>query len=89
MRLLAAILALVLLAIAPAHAQKRAALVIGNAAYRNVIVTALLNPRNDANDIAASLTRLNFSIKKAIDGTFVTCDARSCSLVERPSESIE
>jgi hypothetical protein len=56
MRLLAAILALVLLAIASAHAEKRVALVIGNAAYRNV--TPLLNPRNNANDIAASLKRL-------------------------------
>jgi hypothetical protein len=52
----------------PAHAEKRVALVIGNASYRNV--TPLLNPRNDANDIAASLTRLNFSVSKVIDGTF-------------------
>jgi hypothetical protein len=37
MRLLAAILALVLLAIAQAHAEKRVALVIGNATYRNVL----------------------------------------------------
>jgi hypothetical protein len=49
-------LALVLLATAPARAENRVALVIGNAAYRNV--TPLLNPRNDANDIAGSLTRL-------------------------------
>jgi uncharacterized caspase-like protein len=57
-----------LLMIVPAHAEKRVALVIGNAAYRNV--TPLLNPRNDANDIAASLTRLNFAVSKVIDGTF-------------------
>jgi uncharacterized caspase-like protein len=30
----------------------------------------MLSPRNDANDIAASLTRLNFSVDKVIDGTF-------------------
>jgi uncharacterized caspase-like protein len=59
---------LMFLIAAPAHAEKRVALVIGNAAYRNV--SALLNPRNDANDIAASLTRLNFSVSKVIDGTF-------------------
>jgi uncharacterized caspase-like protein len=68
MRLLALILALVILSAPAAHAEKRIALVIGNGAYRNV--TALLNPRNDANDIAASLTRLNFSVSKVMDGTF-------------------
>jgi hypothetical protein len=41
--LLAAILALVFLAVAPAHDEKRVALVIGNAVYRNV--TPLLDPR--------------------------------------------
>jgi hypothetical protein len=44
MRLLAFIFALVLFAWSPAHAEKRVALVIGNAAYRNV--TPLVNPRN-------------------------------------------
>jgi formylglycine-generating enzyme required for sulfatase activity len=68
MRLLLAILALVVSAASAAHADKRVALVIGNGAYRNV--TALLNPRNDANDIAASLKRLNFSVNRVIDGTF-------------------
>jgi uncharacterized caspase-like protein len=52
----------------PARAGRRVALVIGNAAYRNV--TPLVNPRNDAEDIAGSLTRLNFSVNKVIDGTF-------------------
>lgn len=37
----------------------RVALVIGNGAYRNV--PALLNPPNDASDIAAALKRLGFS----------------------------
>ena len=49
-----------------AHAEKRAALVAGNAAYRNV--TPLLIPRYDAVDIAASLKGLNFSVSKVIDG---------------------
>jgi formylglycine-generating enzyme required for sulfatase activity len=68
MRLLVLIFALVLVVWSPAHAEKRVALVIGNAAYRTV--TPLVNSRNDANDIAASLTRLNFSVNKVIDGTF-------------------
>jgi uncharacterized caspase-like protein len=68
MRLLLAILALVILTAPAAHAEKRVALVIGNVAYRNV--APLINPRSDANDIAASLTRLNFSVNKLIDGTF-------------------
>jgi hypothetical protein len=66
-RLLQLISALVLLA-PGAHAEKRVALVIGNGAYRNV--TQLPNPRNDASDIAASLTRLNFSVSIVMDGTF-------------------
>jgi uncharacterized caspase-like protein len=67
MRFFIVILALVLFATCPAHAEKRVALVIGNAAYRNVTP---LNTRNDANDIAASLMRLNFVVRKVIDGTF-------------------
>jgi hypothetical protein len=59
---------LLFLIVGPAHAEKRVALIIGNGAYRNV--TQLPNPRNDANDIATSLTRLNFSVNKVIDGTF-------------------
>jgi hypothetical protein len=45
-------------AAAPAHADKRAALVIGNAAYRSM--TPLQNPGNDAADVAAALQRLGF-----------------------------
>jgi hypothetical protein len=52
-RLLALILLLVISAASTAHAEKRVALVIGNAAYQNV--TPLLNTRNDADEIAASL----------------------------------
>jgi uncharacterized caspase-like protein len=36
--------------------------------HRNVAPP--LNSRNNANDIAASLTRLNFRVHKVIDGTF-------------------
>ena len=50
---------------ASAHADKRVALVIGNSAYQNV--AALTNPINDANAIAASLTRLGFTVTSQTD----------------------
>ena len=43
----------------PVAPEKRVALVIGNSAYTNV--PALLNPRNDARAVAASLKRLGFA----------------------------
>jgi hypothetical protein len=46
--------------LAPASAEKRVALVIGNAAY--VPPGELKNPRNDANDFATALGRLGFSL---------------------------
>jgi hypothetical protein len=46
-----------------AMAEKRVALVIGNAAYKNA--SELLNPRNDAVDIAATVRALGFDV---IDG---------------------
>jgi len=61
-------LILVCLGVLPAYADKRVALVIGNGSYRNV--SALPNPANDANDIAASFGRLGFSVTKVTDGTF-------------------
>ena len=44
---------------APQAPERRVALVIGNAAYKNV--PALLNPKNDARAVAASLRRLGFA----------------------------
>jgi hypothetical protein len=44
-----------------ANAQPRVALVIGNGTYQNA--PPLANPVNDANDIAASLRRLDFDVK--------------------------
>src|SRR5262245_44287598 len=44
--------------VAPAAAEKRIALVIGNGAYQHT--AALPNPRNDAADVAGALTRLGF-----------------------------
>jgi formylglycine-generating enzyme required for sulfatase activity len=56
------------LRITSAEAQARVALVIGNSGYQNV--PALPNPANDATDIAASLERLGFAVRRVIDGTF-------------------
>jgi len=50
---------------APAFADKRVALVIGNAAYRSM--AQLQNPGNDAADVAAALRRLDFEAIAATD----------------------
>lgn len=63
-RLLAPILALLLLAPAAA-AETRVALVIGNSAYRNT--AALPNPRNDAAAMAAALQPLGFRVLSGFD----------------------
>ncbi|MFK4722787.1 hypothetical protein ABIE89_003887 [Bradyrhizobium niftali] len=47
---------------------RRVALVIGNGAYGNV--PALLNPPNDASDIAAALKRLGFTVSLATNASF-------------------
>jgi hypothetical protein len=56
-RLLLAILTSVFLAAPTVHAEKRVALVIGNAAYKNA--PTLQNPRNDANVSEALKRRLS------------------------------
>lgn len=56
---------LTLTAACPAWAGDKIALVIGNSAYRKVV--QLPNPVNDAADMAASLTRLGFSVKHLTD----------------------
>ena len=64
---LAGILLALLFGAAPGHAQNRVALVIGNSGYTNV--PALPNPANDASDMAASLERLGFTVRRIINGT--------------------
>ncbi|WP_448952676.1 caspase family protein [Labrys neptuniae] len=49
-----------------ALAATKAALVIGNSAYRSV--TALVNPANDANDMAAALGRIGYAVTLVKDG---------------------
>jgi uncharacterized caspase-like protein len=51
--------------LAPAAAEKRVALVIGNAAYQHA--PPLKNPSNDATDIAAKLRELGFDVVEGID----------------------
>ena len=58
-------LAALLAGIAPAAAEKRVALVIGNSAYENV--PRLTNPSNDAADVAAKLKGLGFEVVEGID----------------------
>jgi uncharacterized caspase-like protein len=58
-------LAGLLAGIAPAAAEKRVALVIGNSAYENV--PRLTNPSNDASDVAGKLKALGFEVVEGID----------------------
>jgi formylglycine-generating enzyme required for sulfatase activity len=52
-------------ALAPARAEKRVALVIGNGDYRNM--PKLKNAPNDARDLAAALQRLDFEVDLGVD----------------------
>jgi len=64
--IIAAVLTLVLLA-APAAAEKRLALVVGNAAYAHA--TALANPVNDANRLGTALKEAGFEVMLGLDLT--------------------
>ena len=67
MRLASVVISCLLLmhSISVAHAEKRVALVIGNSAYQHT--PALINPKNDAQDIGKSLRDLGFSTIVATD----------------------
>lgn len=64
-RLLAVIFAAFFLTAQPAGAEKRIALVVGNAAYANA--APLINPVNDAQDMADALKRAGFEVILGID----------------------
>ena len=70
------LLALALLGAAPAHAAKRVALVVGNAAYAHA--QPLLNAKNDAADIAAALRDIGFEVieRQDLDARGMREDAR-------------
>ena len=57
--------ALFLVAAAPAWAETRVALVIGNGGYRSV--PELANPPNDARDVADALKALGFAVTLGVD----------------------
>ena len=50
----------------PAWAERKVALVIGNTQYKNPSLV-LLNPRNDAEDVAAALRSLDFEVILTVD----------------------
>ena len=62
---LAAVLFIQALVVLPAAAEKRVALVIGNAAYAQA--GALANPVNDAADVAKSLAKFGFDVTLGLD----------------------
>jgi uncharacterized caspase-like protein len=59
------LLTALLVGVAEAKAERRIALVVGNAAYVNT--PALHNPRNDASDMAAALKGLGFDVILGLD----------------------
>ncbi len=71
-RRLALFLIALFLLTSPGMAQKRVALVIGNAAYTNA--GALENPANDANDMADALEAIGFIVIRALDADRRTFD---------------
>ena len=60
-----ALLTIIWLATTPANAERRVALIVGNGAYEQV--TELINPANDASDLAAQLRNLQFEVIEALD----------------------
>src|SRR5436190_6079968 len=50
---------------APAHAERRVALVVGNSAYKHA--ATLRNPGNDATDVATALKNVGFEVLLATD----------------------
>jgi hypothetical protein len=68
-----------------AYAQQKFALVIGNGAYTNI--TKLNNPVNDANDMAAALTGLGFTVDKVTNGSLEQMESAVLRLKARLSAS--
>ena len=64
-RRLAAIAIAGLVAVSPAAAEKRLALIVGNSAYTSA--SRLANPANDASDMAAALKQIGFEVMLGAD----------------------
>ena len=69
-----ALIFILLLLPAVAHAEKRVALVIGNSAYK--YAGELTNPKSDATDIAATLMKLGFQVIHGYDLDKTTLDRK-------------
>jgi hypothetical protein len=67
--LAAVIFTVQLMLVASAQADTRIALVIGNSAYKNV--AQLPNPVHDAQDTAAALQRMGFTVTETEDVDFI------------------
>jgi uncharacterized caspase-like protein len=85
MRLLRLVLAALLCATSPALADKRVALVIGNAAYKNA--ATLQNPRNDATDVAEALKRAGFETIVGLDLDKFGMDEKSIAFARAVREA--
>jgi hypothetical protein len=70
-------------AAAGVFAQQKFALVIGNGAYAHV--TKLNNPVNDANDVAAALQGMGFTVDKVLNGTQEQMESAAIRLKNRLS----
>ncbi len=66
---------------AEAETPRRVAFVVGNSEYRNI--TALANPRRDAQAIAGALERVGFEVTKVIDGDQQTITRALSDFTER------
>lgn len=81
----AALLALAVCMAAPARAEIRLALVVGNSAYRHT--AALANPLNDARDMAAALERTGFEVIVAVDAEKRQMDGALRAFAEKLSRA--
>jgi hypothetical protein len=68
-----------------ALAEKRVALVVGNSSYKAVPI--LRNPRNDAEDVSAVLSKLGFEVKTTIDATKRDMDLALADFARRATDA--
>ena len=68
-----------------AAADNRVALVIGNGGYKNAL--HLPNPRNDAEDVAAALTRIGFETILGLDVDKAAMDELAISFARRARDA--
>src|SRR3984893_1725618 len=83
--LLTLVVAIVVWSTLPAFAEKRVALVIGNGAYENAV--HLPNPRNDAQDVAAALTRIGFETIVGLDLDKAGMDEQAIQFARRARDA--